>query len=215
MIATLPFAAYLSEGEKQLLSSDVRVVSYDKGDLIHHHDGNCLGILQVLSGRVSVSILSDEGREVVLYRLERGEVCVMSAACVLRQITFDIHIEAETETRVLIVPAHTLSALMRSNLRVENYIYKSATERTSDIMWMLQQVLFTPVEKRIAEFLWSETARRGTDTLTLTHEQLAKYTGSAREVVSRILKKFVQNGAVSLERGTVTVTDKKYLRELI
>ena len=208
MVEKLPFFKYLTEEEAQMLSSDIRVASYEKGELIHHHDGSCLGMIQVLSGRVCVSVLSDEGREVVLYRLEKNEVCVMSAACVLRQITFDIHIEAES-------PAHVLATLMRANLRVENCIYKFATERTSDIMWMLQQVLFTSVDRRLAEFLWEETARRGTDTLFLTHEQLAKYTGSAREVVSRILKKFAQNGAVSLGRGTVTVTDKNYLKKII
>lgn len=214
MVNVLPFYQYLTENEVGMLSADLRVASFEKGELIHRHDSNCLGLIQILSGRASVSIQSDEGREVVLYRLEKNDVCVLSAACVLRQITFDIHIEAETATRALIVPAHILATVMRENPRVEACVYKYATERTSDMMWMLQQVLFSSVDKRLAEFLWEETARRKTDTLTVTHEQLAKYTGSAREVVTRTLKKFAQNGAVTLGRGTVTVTNKEYLKKI-
>lgn len=214
MLEVLPFYRDLNANERRMLESDVRVVTYEKGELIHRHDGNCLGLLYILSGRASVSMISDEGREVVLYRLEKEEICVMSAACVLRQITVDFHIEAETHTRILIVPAHTLETLIRENLRVESCVYKLATTRSSDIMWTLQQVLFYPVEKRLAEFLWTEFTKRKTNTLCITHEQLARYTGSAREVVTRTLKKFSSQGIVVLGRGTVTLTDKDQLRSL-
>ena len=97
---------------------------------------------------------------------------------------------------------------------MEAFAYRLATERFSDVMWTMQQILFMSFDKRLAIFLLDESASLGSDTIKLTHEQIAKLLGSAREVVSRMLKYFAEEGYVRLSRGTVTITDKKALREL-
>ena len=205
----------LTPAESLSVQRNMLTVSYQKGQLIHHHDGNCLGLFHVVSGQVSVSMLSDEGREITLFRLNAGDDCVLSAACVIHQLTFDVHVEAETDAVINILPAHILSALMEENVAVESYAYKLAAEHFSDAMWSLQQILFFSVDRRIASFLWEESARVKSATLTFTHEQIARLTGSAREVVSRTLNRFSREGLVTLGRGCITIQNKEKLKSLI
>jgi CRP/FNR family transcriptional regulator len=159
-------------------------------------------------------MLSEEGREITLYRLQEGDVCVLSASCVLSTITFDVHVDAEVDSEVLLVHASVFAELSRQNVYVEKFSYQLATERFSDVMWTMQQVLFMSFDKRLAIFLLDEMNKAEEDTIRLTHEQIAKYVGTAREVVTRMLKYFSGEGIVSLSRGGIKILDKKKLRSL-
>ena len=141
-----------------------------------------------------------------------GEVCTLSASCAMQEISFDILIEAEEETKVLITPASTFRRLLNQNIYVENYIYRETTEHFSEVMWAMGQLLFTRLDQRLAGYLEDERIRTGSPVLSPTHEQIARNLGSAREVVSRILKSFEKDGIVALSRGTVTILDVKKLR---
>ena len=123
-------------------------------------------------------MLSEQGREITLYRLSAGELCILSAACVLQMITFDVCIDANSDCRVLQVGSAPFSQLMQQNLYVENFAYKLAAERFSDVMWAMQQILFLSFDQRLATFLLEESAALGSDTLTLTHEEAARLLGS-------------------------------------
>ena len=160
-------------------------------------------------------MLSEEGKEITLYRLDQGDVCVLSASCVLSAITFEVQMEAVTESEIVQISAGAYSEVVDQNIYAEAFTYKQATERFSDVMWTMQQILFMSFDKRLAIFLLDESGKTGSDTIRMTHEQIAKYTGSAREVVSRMLKYFSSEGLVKLSRGGVSILDKKGLKQLI
>ena len=164
---------------------------------------------------IRIFLISEEGKEVTLYRISEGEVCVLSAACVLPSITFDIHIEAVSDTTLLQISAPAFSRLMKENIYVEAFAYKTASLRFSDVMWTMQQILFMRFDQRLAVFLLEESAARDTDVLKITHEQIAKLVGSAREVVTRMLNYFAEEGWVTLSRGKIAVKDRDALKSLL
>ena len=129
-------------------------------------------MLFVLSGEIRTYLLSEEGREVTLFRLYPGELCVLSASCVISQITFDTQMTAGMDTDVLIIPANVIAALKEKNLYVRCFLYELATKRFSDVMWAMQQIMFKGLDRRLAEFLLAEAERTGSDTIRMTHEQL-------------------------------------------
>lgn len=214
-VSRLPFWQLLTEQERDTVQWSAMVRRYEKGALIHDGGSECLGLLLVLSGEIRTYLLSDEGREVTLFRLYPGELCVLSAPCVISQITFDTQMTAQQETEVLIIPAGLVAALTEQNLSVRCFLYELATQRFSDVMWAMQQILFKGLDRRLAEFLLSEAARTGSDTIRMTHEQLAQHISSAREAVARMLKTFSEEGLVELKRGVITLRDKDGLRQMV
>ena len=136
---------------------------------------------------------------------------MLSASCVLKTITFDVFIDAEEKSEVFIINSKIFAELSEKNVYVENFALAIATERFSDVIWAMQQILFMSFDKRLAIFLIDETAKNGNNSLKLTHEQIAKYMGSAREVVSRMLKYFVSEGIVELSRGGIKIINKEKL----
>ena len=211
----LTFWDKLSENEKQLLINNVETIKYSKGENLHGGDKECLGLILVKSGELRVYILSEEGRDVTLYRLAEGASCVLSASCILNSITFDVLIDAEQDTEALLFNVGAFSKLSKENIYVENYMYKKSVDRFSDVMWAMEQILFMSFDKRLAIFLYDEMIKSKSNKVKLTHEQIAKYIGSAREVVSRMLKSFESQGILKLSRGIIEIVDKDKLRKLI
>lgn len=160
-------------------------------------------------------MLSDEGKEITLFRIEKGEVCILSSSCVLNTISFDVHLCAETNCEIIHISAQAFQKIVSSNIYAECFTYKLATERFSLVMWTMEQVLFTSFDKRLAGFLLDESIATKSDVISHTHEEIAHYLGSAREVVSRMLKYFAKEGYVELKRGTVIIKDKQNLRNLL
>lgn len=211
----LPFWDQLSDSQREQLLANTKTAHFAKGQALHCGENDCIGVLLVKSGHIRIYITSEEGREVTLYRLEAGDICILSASCVMQSIDFDVSVDAEDDCEIIQLNSYTFARLLDENVYVELFSYKMTTERFSDVMWAMQQILFTSFDKRLAAFLLDETAKTGTCELRMTHEQIAKYLGSAREVVSRMLKYFAKEGYVTLSRGTITITDKKTLRELL
>jgi len=209
----------LSQPEKELLCNNVSKVTYTMGSTLHSGSEDCVGFILVKSGQLRVYMLSEEGREITLYRLFKGDTCILSASCVLDAITFDVFINAEEESEVMLIKSSVFNQLTKQNIYVEAYASKLAVMRFSEVMWTMQQILFMSFDKRLAVFLVDElsksTESTKNDEIKLTHEQIARYIGSAREVVTRMLKYFADEGIVKLSRGTIKIIDKKKLKELI
>ncbi|HOJ47673.1 MAG TPA: Crp/Fnr family transcriptional regulator [Bacillota bacterium] len=212
---SFPFWEKLTNEERELLERNVSVVKYSKGENIHSGGTSCKGIMIIKSGSLRTYLLSEGGREVTLYRLYNGDVCVLSASCVLDYITFDVFVDAEEDSEVVIIGASAFQAVMNSNIYVECYAYKMIAESFSNVMWAVQQILFMSFDRRLANFLYEEMKKTGSDTVSLTHEQVAKYMGSAREVVTRMLKYFVNEGIVELSRGGIKIIDMHKLKRLL
>ena len=175
----------------------------------------CKGIIIVLSGMMRIYMVSEEGREITLFHIYAGDSCVLSASCLLETIAFEIIIEAVGEVHAVIVPTTVLLPIIDSNPYVELFLYKKTSERFSDVMWTFQQILFMSTDKRIAVFLWDEMLRQNQQELKITHDEIAKNIGSAREVVTKTLKCFAKEGILLLGRGKITITDKSKLQNYI
>ena len=207
-----PFWPKLSDVEKELIEQTIYVETYNKGMLMHRTEDSCKGLMTVLSGQLRTYILSEEGREVTLFRVNAEEVCVLSASCLMDTITFDVLIEATEDTEVFVLPTTTLNQIVQQNPYIELFLYKSATEKFSDVMWTMQQILFLKIDQRVAQFLWDEMVQKNSMTLSITHDEIAKNIGSAREVVTKVLKYMVKENVLELKRGTITILDKEKLR---
>lgn len=209
-----PFWEKLEGKQREDICSHAVFGGYKKGTFVHNAAEECVGIILVRSGQLRVYIQSEDGRDITLYRLFAGDTCVLSASCFMEEITFDILIDAEEDSSLITVRPDIFRRLSAENIYVENYIYKQTAERFSDVMWTMQQILFMSFDKRLAVFLMDELIKTEGDTLNITHDQIAKYTGSAREVVSRMLKYFEGEGIVKVSRGKVNVLDRRKLQEL-
>ncbi|MBQ2774815.1 MAG: Crp/Fnr family transcriptional regulator [Clostridia bacterium] len=208
-----PFWDNLQQGDKDLLCANTKSVKYQKGESIH--DGNeCTGVIIVKSGCLRVSIVSDDGKEITLYRLFDGDMCMLSASCVLQTVTFDVFVDAEEDSDCCVISGPVFATVSDRNPQMKIFSLETAVSRFSDVMWVMQQILFMSFDKRLAIFLMDEISKTGDSTIKMTHEQIAKYMGSAREVVSRMLKYFSSEGIVELSRGGIKIIDRKKLREL-
>ncbi len=209
------FISRLSKAEQEELFANTSQISYKKAQNIHSAENDCIGVLLVKSGELRAYILSEGGKEATLYRLYPGDVCILSASCLMHNITFDVFIDAEIDSEILLVGAGVFAKLQDSNIYVENFALSVMVDKFSDVMWAMEQILFKSFDSRLATFLLDESAKRGSDRIDLTHEQIAKYMASAREVVSRMIKYFEKEKLVTLHRGGLTITDKAGLRKLI
>ncbi len=212
---SLTFWDNLKPIEQQLILDYTMPLTYKQDTTIHGGNRDCIGVLLVKSGTLRTYLLSDEGKEVTLYRLSSGDICILSASCLLKNITFDVHIDAEVDTQILLIDSSIFARITSQNIYVENFSYKVAAEKFSDVIWAMEQILFMSFDKRLAIFLIDEATKNNSNTIYLTHEQIAKYMGSAREVVSRMLKYFANEGWVQLSRGSITLMNKKCLRALM
>lgn len=210
-----PFWSHLTQNEKDNITQSIYTETYEKGTLMHRSEENCKGLMAVRSGQLRTYILSDEGREVTLFRVYANDVCVLSASCLMDSIEFDVLIEATDRTEVLVIPSLCLNQIIKSNPYVELYLYKSATEKFSEVMWTMQQILFQKIDQRVARFLWDESMRNHHDELQMTHDEIAKYIGSAREVVTKVLKYLAEHQAVELRRGKIIILDKEKLKKFL
>ena len=208
-----PFWDVCSEKDKDDICQNSRALSYPRGTQIHNGE-DCSGVILVRTGCLRVYMMSEQGKDITLYRLYPGDLCMLSASCVLQAITFDVFVDAEEDSECYVISGSAFSMVSERNAQIKIFSLQTPLSRFSDVMWVMQQILFMSMDKRLAIFLLDETARTGGDTVFLTHEQIAKYMGSAREVVSRMLKYFSGEGIVSLSRKGVKIIDKQRLRAL-
>ena len=211
---TYTFWDKLTPEQQDFLWENLYPVSYQKGDIIHNGEYSCIGVVLIKTGGLRVFMLSSEGKEITLYRLGPQEVCILSASCILQNITFDVCVEAESDTEALLIPSAQNQKLIKQNIYAENFTYSLVVDRFSNVMWAMEQLLFMRFDKRLAIFLLDELSKTGNPRISLTHEQIAKYMGSAREVVSRMLKYFAKEGMIEMSRGGIRILDKEKLREL-
>ena len=209
----LPFWGVIPDEDKEYICQNSHAVTFPEGKNIH--DGNeCSGVILVRSGCLRLFMMSEEGRDITLYRLHKGDICMLSASCVLEAITFDVFVDAQEDSECYVIGGPAFAAASQRNPQMKIFALEAAVSRFSDVMWVMQQILFMSMDKRLAIFLLDESARNGTDVITLTHGQIARYMGSAREVVSRMLKYFANEGIVEVSRKGVKILDKKRLRKL-
>ena len=204
----------LTDLQKEKLEQSAVRRTVKKGTLLHNGDTDCQGLLLVEEGQLRAYILSEEGREVTIYRLFAMDLCLFSASCLMNSIQFDITIETEKDTSLWMIPPDVYKEVMEESAAAANFTNEVMASRFSEVMWRMEQVLWKSFDRRLAAFLTEESILEGTGELKITHEKIAAHLGTAREVVTRMLKYFQTEGLVRLSRGTVEVIDPEGLRRL-
>ncbi len=231
----LPFWKHLSTDEKERVEALAVIRDYEVGNILHATEGDCLGLVTVISGSVRAYMMSEEGREITLYHIREEECDVLTASCIMYQITFDTQMIIEEESRILIIPTSVLARLKEENIFVRSFIYETLTERFSDVMWTIQQILFYGIDQRIAAYLINTAEEMGCiperkgagagmtpadrpggscPEIKVTHEQIAQEINTAREVVARIVRRFIDDGLIATGRGKIRITDYEGLYAL-
>ena len=204
----------LSTNQQMRLCSNLLLRSVPRGTVLHNGETNCTGLLLIKSGQLRAYILSEEGREITLYRLFERDICLLSSSCIMNSIQFTITVDADKDTDFWLIPAEAYQQLMEESAPVANFTNELMASRFSEVIWLMEQIMWKSMDKRVAAFLLEEAAIENSDELKITHESIANHLGSHREVITRLLR-FLQNeGMVKLSRGTVKLLDEAKLAKL-
>ncbi len=205
----------LSKSQQDTLINSAVNRKFKKDDFLHNGSGDCTGLILIISGQLRAFTISEDGREITMYRLFDRDICLFSASCIMNSIQFDITINAEKDTEVLVIPSEVYKSIMKVSAPLANYTNEIMASRFSDVMWLIDQIMWKSFDKRLAYFLLNETNIEGANTLKITHETIGNHLGNPREVVTRMLKYFVNEGLISLSRGTIEIKDKNGLEKII
>lgn len=208
-----PFWEQISDADRRFISAQSVKKQYEKGTNLHN-GSDCSGVIFVCSGSLRAYMLSDDGKEITLYLLHKGDICMLSASCVLQSITFEVLVDAEEDSECIVLSGEAFKQMSEKYPDIRIFVLETAVSRFSDVMWVMQQVLFMSMDRRLAIFLYDESVRLSSDMISLTQEQIAKYIGSAREVVSRMLKYFANEGILEVSRKGIKILDRQNLRRL-
>ena len=204
----------LTPEQQQLLQTTIVPKTLGKGAVLHDGSADCAGLVLIKSGQLRAYILSEDGREITLYRLLDQDICLFSASCVMRSVQFEVMIAAEKESEVYIIPPYIFKKVMDESAPLANYVNELMATRFSEVMWLIEQIMWKSVDKRLASFLLEESSLEDSNVLKLTHEAIANHLGTAREVVTRMLRYFQSEGYVKLTRGTVEIADRDSMEAL-
>ena len=211
----LPFWNKLTGDQKEKIAGVIEFRQIKKGTHIHDSSSDCLGLVAVRSGQLRAYILSEDGREITISRLTQYDVSLLSASCVMPDMQFNVMIEAEKDSEFWSIPACLFKNLVDESLAVSNYSRNLLSGNFSELMWLMEQIMWKSFDKRLAEFLLEESRLEETQQLKITHEKIANHMGTAREVVTRMLRYFQNEGMVVLTRGTIEIADEEKLEALI
>lgn len=212
--STFPIWNHLTPNQKERILGSLITQKVKKKTILHNGSMDCTGLLLIKSGQLRAYILSDEGREITIYRLFDMDMCLFSASCIMRSIQFEVVIEAEKDTELWMIPAEVYKNIMQESAAVANYTNELMASRFSDVMWLIEQIMWKSLDKRVAAFLLEESAIENSDELKITHETIANHLGSHREVITRMLRYFQSEGMVQLSRGMIVILDKTKLQRL-
>ncbi len=204
----------LTPSQQQILSDAATMRQVKKNTLLRGGEEECLGLLLVLSGQLRAYILSEDGREITIYRLFERDICLFSASCMMNSLQFDITIEAEKDSELWIISPQVYAKVMEESAPLANYTNQIMASRFSEVMWLIERIMWQSFDRRLAEFLLEESRIEGTCLLQITHEKIAAHLGTAREVVTRMLRYFKGEGLVSLSRGVVEILDEDGLSKI-
>jgi len=209
-----PIWNQLNKNQQDQILGSLSSRKVKKGTVIHNGSTDCTGLMLVKSGQLRAYILSEEGREITIYRLFERDICLFSASCMMNSIQFDVTIETEKDTDLWIIPVDVYQSIKEESAPLANYTSEIMATRFSDVMWLIEQIMWKSLDKRVSAFLLEEAGIEGTNELKITHEVIANHLGSHREVITRMLRYFQNEGMVKLSRGTIEIIDEQKLSEL-
>ncbi len=200
----------LSKDEKKFLIDNSKILCFKKGHLVHKGDETCLGLIAVNKGSLKAFISSDSGKQITLYKLYEGDICLFTAACKMKNIHFDINLICEEDCEILLLPVDLYEEILKKSKKISNYINEIVMARFSDVMWILEQTVFHSLDKRLANYLLNLNKKD----IEITHQKIADELGTAREVISRLLKHFENDNILKLNRNKITIINNNALLEI-
>lgn len=185
-----------------------------KGETIFNEGDSCGGVPFVISGTVRVSKIGKNGKEMNIYRVEKGETCVLTVTSVLSGSLYPANAIAEDEVEVIILPFDQFKKYMAASANFQQYVYNLIIERFQEVLTLIDEIIFQRTDERIIRYLLKHTSQNG-DFIETTHDKIAIELGTAREVVSRFLKEMEKEGWIQPTRGKVIVTNRSLLQQKI
>ena len=179
--------------------------SYKAGSVILNENANIRSIPIVTKGVLKVIRTEEDGREILLYYIKAGESCVMSFLGGMHHETSKVRAEVEEDAAILFLPMDKVSQLIKAYPEWLDYIFRLYHKRFEELLEMINAITFKKVDERLLDLLYKKQALTGSHTLHITHEQLANELGTARVVVSRLLKQWEENGKLQLGRNKITL----------
>ena len=210
--AALPALGGLEEDAARALGSTGRIVDIPAGQVVFRPGSEAETYLIVLKGSVRVSLTGQSGREIVLYRVERGHSCVLTTSCLMTGSSYEAEGVTESDVQALIIPRACYYQLLGQSEKFRRLVFSAFAERLHDLIVLINEVAFGQLDVRLAGYLL-EHGQAGP--VAKTHQVIASDLGSAREAVSRLLKDFEHKGLVRLDRGRVTLSDTAGLEAMV
>ncbi len=211
-LSQFPDLQEIEPNHLEMLQGGAQVVSVPSGGMVFTVGAPCQNYLMVIDGSVRVQKTSESGREIVLYRVEPGQTCVLTTVCLLTNRDYDAEAIAESDVQAVAVSSSTFHDLMGLSGQFRQFVMSAYSIRMSELMALIDEVAFQRFDVRLSQHLL-DRGEQGTPIAT-THQQIASELGSAREVVSRQLKDFERRGLVKLGRGEIDLIDRMGLREV-
>jgi CRP/FNR family transcriptional regulator len=211
----IPFYDHLIIDEQEHLNQATSKMRLTKGEQFSDLNDQFNGLVVLRNGRIRAFILSVDGKEMTLFRLQEKDICILSASCLFKNVNFTVYLDVEKDSSIYLIPTHVFEELSHNNIKVKEYLLEHMASRFSSAIWVMEQVVFGSLSKRVASFILEQTVLEDSQTLYITHEVIAKNIGSAREVVSRMLKYLEQDQIISTARGKIKVHDLEKLKMLI
>ncbi|HEY8390722.1 MAG TPA: Crp/Fnr family transcriptional regulator [Clostridia bacterium] len=196
----LPFLKKMAFDDREEFFRKVVVRHYNAGEIISNNE-TCSGMITVYEGQARAYIGSSTGKQISIYRLLEGDVCVLSASCVMKNLTFDVTIETEKDSQIIVLPSETFDKFVKNNTPLKDYVLEIMSQRLSDALFLIEQTLFSSFDKRLANFLLEQASIEGNNTVKITQDAIANHLGTAREVVTRMMNYFENEGYIQLFRG--------------
>ncbi len=194
----------------QSLMDSAMLVEIPAGEKVFYPGKICEYYVLLLEGKIKIQLLSENGREIILYYVVPGDSCVLTTSCLLGENHYPAEAFTEADTKAFLIPAPAFSRCIETSTFFREFVFQNFSSRLSKVIGRMESVLFSPVENRLGALLLQSGANR----IAKTHHELAAELGSAREVVSRHLKRFEKNGWIKLGRGYIEIIDLDALHKL-
>lgn len=211
---TFPFFNYLHKDKLNEFISKVYVMDFSKGSVILNEGAYCDNMVLILHGSVRVYKLSPNGKEITLYHLGSGETCILVVSCLMGNTNYPAIAEVEETVKLVIIPAAYYKKLFSEEPLWQSFIFNTLSNRLMEVMLLIDEVVFKSIDTRLAVFLLERLTNKDNNQLELTHEKIAFELGTAREVISRILKNFEKKGILSLSRGKILINNIEDLKKI-
>ncbi|MCW2245013.1 CRP/FNR family transcriptional regulator [Azospirillum fermentarium] len=211
-LAAFPPLTALEPEALGLLRAQARRMVVSRGTVVFTPGALCRHFMLVLDGAIRVQMVSENGREILLYRVARGETCILTTACLMTRADYSAEGIAESDVEAVAVAAQPFHALLARSAVFRDFVFASFGTRLTGLMMLVEEVAFGRIDLRLARLLLDRGGAAGG--LDMTHQALAAELGTAREVVSRQLKEFERRGLVALTRGHIAVCDAGALAAL-